>query len=46
LQAWQRYGRFIVSWRRNRSNEVRVFDRNTRLEPQAGHTSMAAPINP
>jgi len=43
LQLWQRYGRFIVNWRRKRSKNPRVFDRNTRVEPQAGHVVIPPP---
>jgi hypothetical protein len=30
----------MVNWRRNRSNAVRVFDRNTRCDPHDGQVSM------
>ncbi len=43
LQLWQRYGRFIVNWRRKRSKAPRVFERKTRFDPQAGHNVMATP---
>jgi hypothetical protein len=45
LQAWQRYGRFMVNWRRNRSKAVRVFDLNTRGDPHEGQVFMGAPAN-
>ena len=40
LQAWQRYGHFMVNWRRNRSSALRDLDRNTRCDPQDGQVSM------
>jgi hypothetical protein len=42
-QAWQRYGRFMVNWRRKRSKAVRVFDLNTRGDPHEGQVFMGAP---
>ena len=44
-QAWQRYGRFMVNWRRKRSKAVRVFDLNTRGDPHEGQVFMGAPAN-